>query len=256
MHDADSILAPFLRSTDESERDRLLGELIDAHAAPIISSIIRRRLGKYLRRNRAGFQGVGAEDVHREVVAKLVQRLLALRSGENRNPINDFRRYVIGVTTNACNDYLRSRSPARSNLRDNLRDALASNPEFKTWKIAGNRTLGGLSAWEGVEPESRVTLHSEAGEEIVRQVRAGLSSGGGRRRVPLSDIVARIFTLSGQPIELDDLAEIVAELSNVRDLQPESLDRKETFSHHIARLKPVPTLGCWGRNSCGSFGRN
>lgn len=54
MLDADSVLASFLRSTDESERERLLDDLISTHAAPIIRSVVWRRLGLNWRRPGAG----------------------------------------------------------------------------------------------------------------------------------------------------------------------------------------------------------
>jgi hypothetical protein len=50
MRNVDAALLPFLHSTDESERDRLLGELILEHASPIVRQALRRRLGVYVSR--------------------------------------------------------------------------------------------------------------------------------------------------------------------------------------------------------------
>jgi hypothetical protein len=48
MRNVDAALLPFLYSTDESERDRLLGELILECVSPIVSQALRQRLNFYV----------------------------------------------------------------------------------------------------------------------------------------------------------------------------------------------------------------
>jgi len=235
MQDADSVLVSFLRATNESEREQFLDELISVHAAPLIRQTIRRRLGVYAHQPLSSAQGVDGEDIYSDIVAKLVKRLTELRLGEALHAIDNFRRYVISVANNTCNDYLRVKSPARSHLKDNLRSLLSRNRDFKTWKNVENKTLCGLSSWRETDLASEPARPDEgAGWDIEIET----VSKKGRRRISLSEIVTQIFRLSNRPIELDDLVEIVANLTDVRDPTPESLDQNQALSQRLI----VPSL--------------
>src|SRR5262249_494335 len=124
MHDADSVLVSFLRSTDESERERLLVELISVYAAPLIRSIVRRRLGLRVNPSSAGSSHPEAEDIYREIVKNLLQRLTDLHSKGDQDRISNFRQYVARVAENTCHNYLRAKTPARYHLKDTLRKLL------------------------------------------------------------------------------------------------------------------------------------
>lgn len=244
MQDADSVLVSFLRATNESEREQFLDELISVHAAPLIRHTIRRRLGVHLHQPLTGAQGVDGEDVYRDIVAKLVKRLIELQSGETSHAIDNFRRYVISVANNACNDYLRVKSPARSHLKDNLRSLLSRNRDFKTWKNAENKTLCGLSSWDETDPASEPADWTPEIETISKT---------GRRRASLSEVVTQVFHLSNRPIELDDLVEIVANLLNVRDYTPESLDQSQSLSQHLAAPSVDPETRLLGHELLQQF---
>ncbi len=229
MQDADSVLVSFLRATNESEREQFLDELISVHAAPLIRQTIRRRLGVHAHQPLASGQGVDGEDIYRDIVAKLVKRLIELRSGEAPHAIDNFRRYVISVANNACNDYLRIKSPARSHLKDNLRSLLSRNHTFKTWKNDESKTLCGLSSWGETNLASE-PANPDEGADWETEVETVSKTG---RRASLSKIVAQIFRLSNRPIELDDLVEVVANLLDVRDYTPESLDQNQALSQRL-----------------------
>lgn len=80
MHNVDTVLLPFLNSTDESEGDRVLGELILAHASPIIREALRQRLQFYVSRSGNNPDNPDAEDLYLEAIKEIVQRLRELQS--------------------------------------------------------------------------------------------------------------------------------------------------------------------------------
>ncbi len=233
MHDADSILVSFLRSTDESERERLLDELILVHSAPLIRQTIWRRLGWYLKPSGGGSNSPDApdaEDMQNEIAANLIQRLREIQRRGDANPIGNFRQYAVRVAENCCHDHLRAKSRARYHLKDTLRNLLYRRREFKTWKGEGNSIFCGFAAWNGRKPTGRAPNQLE---EIVARLRPEIASNPALRRARLAGIVTQVFKLSDQPIELDDLTEIIASLLDVNDPLPESLDQNLLLSQSL-----------------------
>ncbi len=233
MHDADSILVSFLRSTDESDQKRLLDDLILAHAALLIRQTIWRRLGWYLNPSGAASpypDAPDAEDIYNEIVANLVQRLRKLQRQGQANPIGNFRQYVVRVAENCCHDHLRAKSQARYHLKDTLRNLLCRRREFETWKGEGNVTFCGFAAWNGRKPNAAAPNRME---EIVAELRAKITSKSAHRRDHLAGIVTQVFKLADQPIELDDLTEVVARALEISDPPPESLDENELLAQSL-----------------------
>lgn len=248
MHDADSILVSFLRSTDESDQKRLLDELILVHAAPLIRQTIWRRLGWYLNQSGGGSphpNAPDAEDIYNEIVTNLVQRLRNLLHQGQANPIGNFRQYVVRVAENCCHDHLRAKSQARYHLKDTLRNLLSRRKEFKSWKGEGNAIFCGFAAWNGRRPTAQAPSQME---EMVAALRAEITSNPAVR---LAGVVTQVFNLHNQPIELDDLTEIIADLLDVNDSPPESLDENQLLSQSLpsaeicadTRLEERETLG-------------
>ncbi|MBO0859670.1 MAG: sigma-70 family RNA polymerase sigma factor [Chloracidobacterium sp.] len=147
MRDVDAALVPFLHSTDESERDRLLGELILEHASPNIRKALRRRLDFYVGRSGSNPDNPEAEDLYHEAVKEILKRLRELQSDPNGKEIERFDEYVQRVTVNVCHDYLRSKAPRRYHLKSNLRYLLGSHKGFEIWKDGDNTILCGLAEW-------------------------------------------------------------------------------------------------------------
>jgi DNA-directed RNA polymerase specialized sigma24 family protein len=235
MLDADSVLASFLRSTDESARERLLNDLISTHAAPIIRSMVWRRLGLNGHQAGAGPGHPDSEDVYREVVKNLLQRLTDLHSGNGNGGIGNFRQYVSRVAENTCHNYLRLKTPARYHLKEALRKLLGQRREFKIWKDDQNAILCGFTEWSGREaPPDRLEQVKEITSKLdaaILQNKTGLNKNG--RRPPLANLLAEIFKRAGQPIELDDLIEIVAGLLGVIDHPQESLDENSILAERL-----------------------
>ncbi|MCI0659902.1 MAG: sigma-70 family RNA polymerase sigma factor [Acidobacteria bacterium] len=221
MHDVDPVLAPFLHSTDESESDRLLGELILEHAAPIIRQVLSQRLGFHLSRLGTNPDKPHAEDLYLEAIKEIVKRLRELQSDPAGKGIERFDQYVQRVAVNICHNYLRSKAPRRYHLKSNLRYLLESHKGFKIWKGSNKIILCGFANW----PEKKSAMISELDDEQLQELAERCNTGGiSLQDSELDKVVAEIFTFAGGPIEFDALVEIVATLQGTKDQPVESLE--------------------------------
>jgi RNA polymerase sigma factor (sigma-70 family) len=229
----DAILLPYLQATNESEKQERLDELLLVYASPVVRFALHQRLGFTVTPTRNTPGNPDAEDLHHEILTKIVEFLRELERLPPDTNIHSFRRYVARLATNACHDYLRRKSPARARLKNNLRDLLNRHPDFDL-RNSGDEWIGGLRIWR-----------SDKGSISSRQewdIEARLSSfrstkfpGQDVKQVPLSRIVADFFYWLDAPIELDTLVNLLAKLLDVKDHPPESLD-DEARQYLEARL--------------------
>jgi DNA-directed RNA polymerase specialized sigma24 family protein len=117
----DQLLLPYLQAGDDSERQLRLDELLLVHAAPVVRHALRRSLGFYVDQRGTNPHSQDAEDLYQEIMAKIVQVLHDLRNPSVTASIQNLKQYVSRIATNACNDVLRTKSPARARLKNNLR---------------------------------------------------------------------------------------------------------------------------------------
>lgn len=222
----DVILLPLIRSSDESDRELLLSDLILVHAAPIVRSTLRQRLGLYVNALGVNSQNHDAEDLYHDVIAKLLQLLNdpQLRSGTVE--IKNFRQYVARVATNACHDYLRAKSPARSRLKNSLRDLLDRHQAFATWRVE-NETLCGFAARRGGGKKAAAVNRLIELREGNDGLRTKVFRHGDIRQVPLVNVVHSVLTWVAGPVELDELVGTLAVLLNIRDFPAVSLSEDE-----------------------------
>ena len=236
MHNVDTVLLPFLHSTDESERDRLLGELILAHAAPVVRQALRQRLGFYVSRLGTNPDNPEAEDLYHEAIKEILKRLRELQSEPAGKEIKRFDQYVQRVAVNICHNYLRSKAPRRYHLKSNLRYLLDSHKGFKIWRGGNNTQLCGIAAWSGKKASAVSQLDDEQMEELLDRYN---TAGKSLQNAQLDETVAEIFGFVGGPIEFDALVEIVATLQGTKDQPIESLDYCEpNQTQHIADSAP------------------
>src|SRR5436853_101639 len=109
----DQLLQPYLQARDESEGQQCFDELVLLHAAPVVRKILRSRLGFHVSQHGTNRDNREAEDLYQETLTKIVQILHDLRTSSRPTEIENFRRYVTRIAINACNDYLRARSPGK-----------------------------------------------------------------------------------------------------------------------------------------------
>lgn len=222
----DKLLLPYLQATDQSERQRCLDELVLLHAAPIVRKILRVRLGFHVSQHGTNRNNQEAEDVYQETLTKIVQILHDLRTSSRRTEIEDFRRYVTRIAINACNDFLRARSPGKYRFKHNIRDIFTRHQDFAAWKV-DDEIVGGFAVWQG-------TARLPASERQVRELENDLDTFLNARfanedihQVPLTKIVAEVLQWIDCPIKIDDLAGFVALLLRIKDQPTEAMSLDE-----------------------------
>jgi RNA polymerase sigma factor (sigma-70 family) len=230
----DRLLLSYLQASDESERQQHLDDLLLVHAAPVVRQALRRRLGFYVNQRGINPHNQDAEDLYQEIMTKIVQALHDLRNPPAKTVIENLKQYVARIASNACNDVLRTKSPARARLKNNLRFVLSHHRDFAVWKTEGE-TLSGFGVWQ----DSSKSLSSERQlvdiEERLASFRSTRFPRENIKQAPLTKIVAELFRWMGGPVELDVLVNIVATLLDVKDLPVESVD-DATHAYLEARL--------------------
>ncbi len=116
------------------------------HAAPVVRKILRFRLGFHVSQHGTNRNNQEAEDIYQETLTKIVRRLHDLRTSSRPTEIENFRQYVTRVAINACNDFLRVKSPAKYRLKHNVRDIFSRHPDFAAWKV-DDEIVGGFAVW-------------------------------------------------------------------------------------------------------------
>lgn len=217
----DNLLLPYLKATNESERQQHLDELLVVYAAPVVRRTLGLRLG--FRVNPLGVNPYNqdAEDLYQETIAKLIEFLRTLHSTE-KTEIENFEHYVVRVATNACHDFVRAKSPARTRLKYSLRELLNRRSEFAFWKYE-DRFLCGLAAW-GEEFEALSSQRLAQLEDELQIFRTTRFAQEDIRQVPPARLVAEFLDWAEGPVELDALVNTTASLLDIKDHPTESLD--------------------------------
>jgi len=229
----DSILLPFLRSTDEVEREQLLSDLILFEAAPLVRNTLRQRLGFYVSHFGANPQNHDAEDLYHDVMAKLIGLLNDQQLPAGRTEIKSFRQYVLRVATNACHDYLRAKSPARNRLKNNLRDLLDRHTDFAVWRIGEGETLCGFTVWLNRGKPPLVVKRISSLESKPQEFLSARFAREDVRQVPLTRLVAEVFKWAGGPLEFERLVQLAALLLDIKDHPPQSLDDEDDLPESL-----------------------
>lgn len=219
----DQLLLPYLQASDESERQEHLDELLMVHAAPVVRQALRRRLGFYVDQRGVNPHNQDAEDLYQEIMAKIVQALHDLRNSSAPTDIQNLKQYVSRISSNACNDVLRTKSPARARLKNNLRFLLTHHRDFAIWKMEGE-TLSGFAAWRDTSRSLSSQKELFDIEERLPNFRTTRLRSENIKKVPLTRVVAELFQWIGSPVEFDVLVNVVATLLDVKDHPVETLD--------------------------------
>jgi DNA-directed RNA polymerase specialized sigma24 family protein len=208
----DPLVAPFLGKLDDVEWERLLTPLVTEHIQPIVRGVVRRRLGEAARA-----RAERADPLFDEVVADALVRVIArLRAMTSGDPIADLRAYVAVTAFHACDDYLRWKYPLRARLKNRLRYALTHAADLALWTNAAGDRLAGLGGWRTRPPSGSASPLQQLVEDPRAFVEAA-SRMTGLRDTDAFVLLPRLLEALGQPIELDTLVSVVAELWGVRD---------------------------------------
>lgn len=234
----DQLLLPYLQATDDSERQQCLDELLLLHAAPVVRTILRSRLGFHVSQHGTNRNNREAEDIYQETLTKIVQMLRNLHTSSSQTPIENFRRYVTRIAINACNDFLRARSPSKYRFKHNVRDIFTRHPDFAAWKV-DDEIVGGFAVWRGV---ARLSASERQVREFENDLDTFLSSSFANEdihHVPLTRIVAEVLQWFDCPLKIDDLAGLVALLLRIKDQPNEAMSLDEDLVSHLGLAQKV-----------------
>lgn len=185
----DAVLRPLTAHVDEKSKRDVLERLLINVAAPVMKSVLRRKIGEIGSGRR--FRAEDEEDIAAAAMLRLVRRL---SQDLNLHPIERFQEYVAAVASHAFNDHLRGGDPERTNLSAAIARVLRSDPRFGIWSHDA-QTAGGCVAWHGQKP---VSVDSD-------DLRGRLSSGSS-----VAEALASIFQFVGAPVALPCLTGILA----------------------------------------------
>ena len=207
---SDAVLLPFLRAGDEPTSSSALEQLICQSAHPLIGDIIRNKLRVGHSADR-DLTDENAADLISEVTLKLVRRLRELKSDSSNKGIKSFRGYVAVTAYHACDEYLRKKYPKRYSLKNQLRYLLTHREGFAVWGNDEGGLFCGFAEWKNQE---QLIRPARLPELLDKQTVFTASTSA---KLSLPDLVAAIFNRNGQPLELDGLVSLVADLRQIKD---------------------------------------
>lgn len=207
---SDAVLLPFLRAGDEPTSSSAVEQLICQYAHPLIGDIIRNKLRVGLSADR-DLTDEEAADLISEVTLKLVRRLRELKSDPSAKGIKNFRGYVAVTAYHACDEYLRKKYPKRYSLKNQLRYVLTHREGFAVWENDEGGLFCGFAEWKNHEHSTRQARLSELLDKLT------LLTASTSAKLSLPDLVAAIFNRNGEPLELDGLVSLVADLWQIKD---------------------------------------
>jgi hypothetical protein len=218
----DSLLLPFIEARDPSLAESLLIQLIQEEADPIIAKILRSKLRVSLNGLQGNHDNQDALEIVRELHATLIADLRAVQQHPGQKTITSFRDYVAVKTYSACADYFRERNPRRWRLKNLLRYQLKQNPEFALWKAEDNSWYAGLSDWRGALNAGASASSLPSPGKILE----GFPTKHAQDVAP-AEFLTAIFAEVGQAIEFERVVSLAAEVWNITDSGPESLDSRD-----------------------------
>ena len=202
--------------------------LLTEHAEARIKNILMARLHAYFNNYE---RHPDFEDLYSEVKTKLVTYLEELKAAPTTRPCKDFRSYVAGIAHNACNDYLRQMYPARTRLYKQVRDLLQAHPDFAIWRARDENNksdwICGFTAWQEVKSASKAAGWLQEVYENPQTLIEALAQDTHIQLMELDDLLAAIFNQVGEPVGVDDLVSVIADIKGIRDLPALSFDSDE-----------------------------
>jgi hypothetical protein len=231
----DSMLRLFLDAPSHAAADPLLAELLEQHARPLLTQILRRKLAV----SAPTVMTHDVDEVAAEGVANILARLLDLRSGRNPEPIESFRGYVAVVAYNGWHRHLRERFPVRARLKNRLRYVLSRHPALALW-TDGGVALCAVRRSQGNPVSASATRRLNDG--IVQRDRFDREVFAEGRPEDEAEVAAAIVAWVGGPVALDDVVAATGTLLGVTDVaaarSTEGRDEQTTAIQNVPDHSP------------------
>lgn len=199
-------VSDFLSARDSTLEELILGRLLFEQAEPVIRKVVGSRLFTTPIQDR--------EDIAGEVLADLIGRLRAMKSGTAATVIDQFRGYVASAAHHACSEYLRRRYPERHRLKNRVRYLIEKSNRYESWMDSNGATVCGPPAWRN-RPAS--ALAPELAAERPHRATA-------------VELLDWLFQRLDAPLPLDSLVDLFAEVWAIRDQQTD-LEAEDVVSN-------------------------
>lgn len=234
----DNLLVQYLTADDARERQQHLDELVTVCASPVIRQVLRQRLGLYVSAQGVNEDNQDAEDLYQEAMMRVVKLLNRIQYSSIE--IDNLDLYVSRIAANACTDFLRAKSPARTRLKDGLRHLLKRHKDLISWERDGE-ILCGFASWHNAGKSAFSTQSYQDLETKLDSFQLLHFADEDLRRAPVSQVVAELFYWIGGPVEIDVLVLMIAYLRDIKDEQIQSLDdlsqaRLDVYSVSVSQL--------------------
>ncbi|MBC7909193.1 MAG: sigma-70 family RNA polymerase sigma factor [Pyrinomonadaceae bacterium] len=228
----DQVLLPWLRISDEAESQRILVQIVNEHADPVIKDIIRYKLRTHTRAPDNGRDGDEAEDIYNDAVVQLLARLREFKSDPQQRAIGNLRSYVAVVAYNCCYRHLRQVYPQRHILKSKLRYLLTRQKGFALWEGTDKELACGFEAWrdERKAANRERVKQLDADPNII--IESGLLIASAQQAKP-AEVLAAVFAYAGGAVKLDELVNICARLWGIRD-QTAALEADEASMNRLS----------------------
>jgi DNA-directed RNA polymerase specialized sigma24 family protein len=191
LEENDPLLHPLIAAGTPEAREQAI-ESVSARAYDVAHRVVRRFHGQLDREDVA--------DVVSTVLLRVVRRLRDLTGPAAAGSIRSLDDFVATLTYNASYDFMRRKSPERTRHKNRLRYVLMHDERLAMWNgTAGPMT--GLAQWRGVAdgPSNFVLTRDDATNRMLD-------------RNAIADALTEIFEWNGQPVLLNDLARVTADL--------------------------------------------
>ncbi|HEV7396689.1 MAG TPA: hypothetical protein VGN86_09295 [Pyrinomonadaceae bacterium] len=219
----DVLLQPFLEANTPEEEEERLTHLINEHINPLVKQILRHKLQIYVNHRKENYRNPDLEEVQQEVQLQLLKRMFDLKTHPVRNPMVNLRSYVAATARNACDEYMRRKSPQRRQLRDHIRYCLLSHQDLALWEETSQGWLTGLSIWnsiEGLLPErDTMEVQQDLHQLLIERV-----DEVDARHLTLYNLITKILEIAGAPVGVDQLTTVIAKTYGIQDYPVTSFD--------------------------------
>jgi DNA-directed RNA polymerase specialized sigma24 family protein len=211
IKDIDVLLHPYLQEENEEHSRQLLAQLFAEQIDPVVRQIISYRLSSHSARMKIGTPDQQVNDLHSEVVVRLLTKLRDLKNGHLDYAIKDFRGYAAAIAHNTCNEHSRRQNFRHTRLKDHIRYVLTNQPEFSLWQDEEAGWVGGFAVWRDRDTKSKVMTPNESQEGFAWEQ---LNKAANHQK-SVAEQLALIFNATGKPVVFAELVKIVALLRGI-----------------------------------------
>ena len=233
----DDLLVRFINAPGDTESEALLEQLICHQALPLITNIVGFKLRASSWRWLSGRDGQEADDISGEVVLRLLRLLRQHKASPEENPIESLRSYIAVMAYNASDAYLRKKYPRRASLKNKIKYVLTHQPGLALWETEDGMTLCGLATWRRLNMDRPSSLQLDQSGREIRDFLVRRFEGRALDKIKPPDQISAVFDFLDFPLEIDDLVNAMADVWEVRDIQPEG-EWDEPELENLPRLAP------------------